>query len=120
MANVHHTIDYIELPVDDVAAARDFYASAFGWAFNDYGPDYAGIRAHDGEGEVGGLNGLSRDIVRGAGPLVLLYSDDLDATCAAVEAAGGTIVEPPAGFPGGRRLTFTDPAGNQLGVWATS
>ncbi len=31
-------------------------SSAFGWTFNDYGPDYAGIRSPDGEGEVGGLN----------------------------------------------------------------
>lgn len=115
----HHAIDYIELPVDDLAAARDFYAGAFGWTFNEYGRSYAGIRNRAGDGEVGGLNALPSDAVRGAGPLVLLYSDDLDATHDAVVAAGGAIVEPPAHFPGGRRFTFTDPAGNQLGVWAS-
>ena len=52
------------------------------------------------------------------GPLVLLYSADLDATVAAVEAAGGEVVEPPYAFPGGRRFHFRDPAGNELGVWA--
>ena len=56
MTHIHHAIDYIEINVTDLAAAKEFYAAAFGWAFNDYGPDYAGIRSPDGEGEVGGLN----------------------------------------------------------------
>ena len=41
--------------VTDLEATRAFYAAAFGWQFNDYGPSYAGIRGPDGE-EVGGLN----------------------------------------------------------------
>ena len=119
MTNIHHTIDYVELYVGGaLPATRAFYEQAFGWEFNDYGPEYAGIRWSDGEGEVGGLNG-SREPVRG-GPLVLLYSDDLDATADAVRAAGGEVVEGPYEFPGGRRLHFTDPAGNELGVWASS
>ncbi len=120
MTHTHHAIDYVELPVDDLAAARAFYTAAFDWAFNEYGPDYAGIRDASGDGEVGGLNGLAPHAARGAGPLVLLYSDDLDATLTAVKAAGGRIVDGPYEFPGGRRFTFTDPAGNELGVWATS
>jgi uncharacterized protein len=118
MTNIHHTIDYVELYVGDaLGPTKAFYEQAFGWAFNDYGPEYAGIRWRDGDGEVGGLN-AARSPVRG-GPLVLLYSDDLDATVAAVREAGGEIVEGPYGFPGGRRFHFTDPAGNELGVWAS-
>ena len=118
MAHTHHAIDYIEINVTDLAAAKEFYAAAFGWAFNDYGPEYAGIRSPDGEGEVGGLN-PSREPQVG-GPLVLLYSDDLDATVSAVESAGGRVLEGPYEFPGGRRFHFADPAGNELGVWAAS
>jgi predicted enzyme related to lactoylglutathione lyase len=51
---------------------------------------------------------------------VLLYSDDLDATVAAVKAAGGTVVKDPYEFPGGRRFHFTDPSGTELGVWSTA
>lgn len=116
MAHTHHAIDYIELNVADLAAAKEFYGSAFGWTFNDYGPDYAGIRSPDGDGEVGGLN-PARAPQRG-GPLVLLYSDDLDATVEAVLGAGGEVVESPYDFPGGRRFHFADPSGNELGVWA--
>ena len=116
MGHVHHAIDYVELAVGDLPAAKAFYTSAFGWAFNDYGPEYAGIRRSDGEGEVGGLSVVAEP--RPGGPLVLLYSEDLDATVAAVQAAGGSIVSGPYEFPGGRRFHFTDPSGNELGVWA--
>ena len=117
MSRTHHTIDYIEINVSDMATARAFYERAFGWAFNDYGPTYSGIRAASGDGEVGGLNGARTP--GPGGPLVLLFSDDLDATVSAVEAAGGTVTSRPYEFPGGRRFEFSDPSGNVLGVWAT-
>lgn len=113
-AHTHHTIDYIELSVNDLGAARRFYTAAFGWAFNDYGPDYAGIQ---GEGrEQGGLRLVQR--VGGGGPLVILFSKDLEASLASVRAAGGRVVLEPFPFPGGRRFEFEDPSGNRLAVWA--
>ena len=115
--HVHHTIDYIEIGVDDVGAAKAFYAGAFGWEFNDYGPEYAGIRQPGGTGEAGGLSGAGAR-PRG-GPLVLLWSADLDATVDAVTAAGGAVLEPIYPFPGGRRFHFSDPSGNELGVYGT-
>ena len=115
-AHQHHAIDYIELTVTDVAEAKRFYAAAFGWRFNDYGPDYAGIQ---GTGrEVGGLR--KDESVRAGGPLVVLYSRDLDATLAAVRGAGGKVVQDPYDFPGGRRFHFADPSGNELAVWAAT
>ncbi|WP_324274025.1 VOC family protein [Blastococcus brunescens] len=115
--HTHHAIDYVELTVPDLAAAKRFYADAFGWQFNDYGPSYAGIRTPSGDGEVGGLAQSDSPPAAG-GPLVLLFSADLDATVTAVEAAGGEVVQGPYAFPGGRRFHFRDPAGNELGVWA--
>lgn len=113
--HVHHTIDYVEINVTDLDGTKAFYAAAFGWAFNDYGPEHSGIRWVEGDGEVGGLN-ATRTPVRG-GPLVLLWSADLDTSLAAVVSAGGAVVEGPYDFPGGRRFHFTDPSGNELGVW---
>jgi len=115
---IPHSIDYVEIAVTDMQAAQDFYGRAFGWQFTAYGEGYAGIRtAAESEGEEAGGLALASE-VRGGGPLVLLYSDDLEATLAAVTAAGGRIVNGPYEFPGGRRFHFTDPAGNELGVWA--
>lgn len=118
MAPTHHTLDYVEIAAPDLPAAIDFYSRAFGWEFTQYGPGYAGIRRADGDGEVGGLS--AEGVPGTGGPLVLLFSADLDATVAAVVAAGGTVVNGPYNFPGGRRFHFHDPAGNELGVWAAA
>lgn len=115
MTHTHHTIDYVELSAPDVAAAKAFYTAAFGWSFNDYGPAYAGIRSADGSDEVGGLTAAATASPEGV--LALVYSDDVDASQRAVEAAGGTITDPVFEYPGGRRFHFTDPAGNRLGVY---
>ncbi|MBV1857955.1 MAG: VOC family protein [Nannocystaceae bacterium] len=113
-SHTHHAIDYIELSAPDLAAAKAFYGSAFGWEFNDYGPEYAGIRGTERE-----QGGIAKGEPKGqGGPLVILYSENLEATLKAVTAAGGTISVPPFEFPGGRRFHFTDPGGNELGVWS--
>jgi len=111
--HTHHAIDYIELSVTDVAEAKRFYGAAFGWQFNDYGPDYAGIQGDSRE--MGGL--AKSDSVQPGGPLVVLYSEDLEASVTAVKEAGGQIVKEIFEFPGGRRFQFSDPAGNELAVW---
>jgi predicted enzyme related to lactoylglutathione lyase len=110
----HHAIDYVEFTVRDLTEARRFYTSAFGWTFNDYGPEYAGIRGNNGE--VGGLRQTKH--LRLGGPLVVLYSDDLEASLSAVQVAGGRIVQDTFSFPGGRRFHFADPSGNELAVWS--
>ncbi|MFT3713237.1 MAG: VOC family protein [Archangium sp.] len=116
--HTHHAINYVELTVHDMKAARAFYAKAFGWEFADYGPEYSGIK---GEGREQG--GLTEDPkykgVRG-GPLIVLFSKNLDATVKSVKAAGGKIEKPPFEFPGGRRFHFLDPSGNELAVWSES
>lgn len=116
---VHHAINYIEFPVTDMATARAFFATAFGWEFNDYGPEYSGIREVAGEGEAGGLRLQAEQPKRG-GPLVILYSNDLEATLARVREAGGRIATEPFSFPGGRRFHLLDPSGNELAVWSES
>ncbi len=118
MTHHHHTIDYIEFSVRDLAEAKRFYGQAFGWSFSDYGPDYCGIQraAEQGGGEVGGMRS-DTEVVTG-GPLVVLYSADLEASVRAVGEAGGRIVREPFDFPGGRRFHFADPSGNELAVWS--
>ena len=111
---VHHAINYIELSVTDMDAAKAFYTAAFGWAFNDYGPGYQGI-VH-GDGESGGL--MLVDTVETGGPLVILYSSALEASRDSVAEAGGTIEKDVFSFPGGRRFEFLDPSGNRLAVWS--
>lgn len=112
----HHEINYIEFSVLDMEQTKRFFSEAFGWAFNDYGPEYAGIRKVDSELEAGGLRLV--DKVTTGGPLVILYSRNLEESLAAVQAAGGKISLEILSFPGGRRFQFLDPSGNELAVWS--
>lgn len=114
--NIHEQINYAEFPAKDMAAAKKFFNEVFGWTFNEYGPDYMDV--HD----VGLSLGFYRsDLVatyEKAGSLIVLFSDDLQATQAKIEQADGTITRPIFEFPGGRRFHFTDPNGNEYGVWS--
>jgi predicted enzyme related to lactoylglutathione lyase len=102
---------FIELPAADIGAARQFYASAFGWTLTDFGPSYACTMT--GDIDVG-LQGDMTEATRA--PLPVIAVDDLEAALVAVMTAGGIIVKPIFGFPGGRRFHFTDPNGNELAV----
>lgn len=104
-------LDYIEMsaPGGTLDSVKAFYSAAFGWSFTDYGPDYSAFA----EGLDGGFHTDSA-----TKPLPVLFSTDLERSLAAVEEAGGRIVRPIFDFPGGRRFHFTDPAGNELAVWA--
>jgi predicted enzyme related to lactoylglutathione lyase len=116
-SSMAHAIDYVELAVDDLEEAKAFYAKALGWAFNDYGPDYAGIKdPTKPDDEFGGLNPHPASS-RGDGVVALARTDDAEADLASVLAAGGRITVELHEYPGGRRFMFADPWGNVLGVY---
>ncbi len=105
-------IDYIELHVNAVPAAKKFYSDAFGWNFQDWGPEYASFEHANLAGGI-----TSGESSTTGAPLVILHASKLEAALARVEKAGGKIVKPIFSFPGGRRFHFTDPAGNELAIW---
>ncbi len=99
---------YLELPTRDRAAAKSFYAQAFGWTFTDFGPDYAATMSGDTD------IGLDAAPDRVAAPLPVIEVEDLEAAQDAVVQAGGTITVPIFAFPGGRRFHFRDVDGHEL------
>lgn len=113
MTSTHHHFNYIELAATDIEAMKTFYGSVFGWTFQDWAPTYASIH---GAGVEGGMEMGERKPSRD-GTLVILHSNDLEASEAAVKAAGAEISVPIFSFPGGRRFHFIDPSGNELAVW---
>lgn len=102
-------LNYVELPVGDVAGGKAFYGRVFGWSFTDFGPDYAATTT--GDVDVG-LNGDADHAT--AQLLPVIQVDDLEAVLADVVAAGGTVTLPIFAFPGGRRFHFRDPQGHEL------
>jgi uncharacterized protein len=106
-------IDYVELGAMDLAPVKRFYGDVFGWQFTDYGPAYTSFA----DGRLSGGFRQTDAVARG-GPLVVIFTTDLEAMQKKVHDAGGRIVQPIFSFPGGRRFHFTDPAGNELAVWS--
>ena len=114
----HHAINYVEFATTDIEKTKQVYGKAFGWTFQDWGPDYISF-SKAGAGVDGGFRKVESGAEPGAAaPLVVLYSRDLKATEDAVVAAGGTIMVPTFEFPGGRRFHFSDGGGNVLAVWS--
>ncbi len=113
--NEHEKINYVEFPAKDLESTKTFFAKAFGWSFVEYGPEYM---AFSDEGLDGGFykSEVSATSAKGSA-LIVFYSEDLGATLAKIENAGGTIIKPIFSFPGGSRFHFTDPNGNEFAVW---
>lgn len=112
----HEKLDYVEFPARDLDATKVFFQKAFGWTFDDYGPNYC---AFGDQGLDGGFYRSELVARRDAGSaLLVFFSADLEATQAKVIAAGGVIVTPTFAFPGGRRFHFTEPSGNEFAVWS--
>ena len=114
--NQHHKINYIEIPVKALASSKAFFNQVFGWEFVDYGDDYAAII---GAGINGGLYVSEHSVSADMGSvLVVLYSDDLVKSQAAIESAGGSIKTPTFEFPGGHRFHFNDGNENEYAIWS--
>ncbi|MFK7802472.1 MAG: VOC family protein [Anaerolineae bacterium] len=116
--NQHEKLNYVEIPAKDIPATKTFFETAFGWRFEDYGPDYTTFYSAE-SGLDGGF--FKSDLVVSADNgsiIVIFYSQELDGTQAKVESAGGKIIRETFEFPGGRRFHFTDPSGNEFAVWS--
>ena len=112
---------WYELMTTDPDAATKFYGEVVGWKIGESIPgdqDYRMIGRNDG-GFAGGVLGLSDEMQKhGARPIWLGYFgvDDVDATVAKVEAAGGKALMPAFDIPQGRIAMVADPQGNPFYV----
>lgn len=111
---------WYELMTTDPDAAAAFYGDVVGWKIAGHsapaaggGVDYRMIGRDDG-GNAGGVLGLSPEMTEGgARPCWLgyLYTSDVDATAAAIEADGGRTIMPASDLPVGRIAMMADPGG---------
>jgi hypothetical protein len=108
---------WADLAAPDVRAAQDFYGAVLGWSFTDTGEEYGGyVMAEVNGSSVAGI-GPQQD---GSPNVWTLYlaADDVEATAAAVTAAGGQVVLPPTAVGDqGRMIIAADPSGGTFGVW---
>lgn len=121
-------IVHFEIPVDDLARAKGFYGSIFGWGLDDVpGMDYTMVRtvAVDEQQiptEPGAINGgMMQRSDRTPSPVITIDVVSIDDALKQVEANGGAVVQPRTEIPGmGAFAYFTDTEGNTLGLWETA
>jgi predicted enzyme related to lactoylglutathione lyase len=112
-------IAHFHFDADDLARARRFYETVFGWRFRPWGPpEYFMIAT--GEDASAGIHGSMARRPRGHGAGAggfecTIAVDDVDAIAKAVTAAGGEITMPRNVIHGvGEHIQFRDTEGNTV------
>jgi hypothetical protein len=104
----------------DPTVATTFYGAVFGWTAEEPNPEFGGYRNFQLDGvPVAGLMQSSPEM--GGPPNVwsaYLAVADADATVAAAEAAGGTVMAPTMAVGDlGTMAVIVDPGGAVIGMW---
>lgn len=108
-------ICYIEMPALDIARSSEFYSKIFGWKTRVRGD--GALAFDDATGEVSGTWVRGRRASGEPGLLIYIMVDDAFATCKAITAAGGTIVQAIGADAPEITARFRDPGGNVLGLY---
>ena len=92
---------YVEFSTRNITETKKFFTLVFGWAFEDYGPEYS---AFSGEGLDGGFFQSDKfSSTNNGAALIIFFSDNLEETLIKVQHFGGDIIRDIFSFPGGRR-----------------
>ena len=118
------TPNWVDVQTTDTNAAKQFYGSLFGWTFVDYPIDEANglyySMATMRDLDVAAVAPLGEQAAAGVPPHWNSYVsvDDVDATTAKVEGAGGTVMAPPFDvMEAGRMSVVQDPTGAVVLLW---
>jgi len=116
---------HFEIPADNLARAKKFYSTVFGWSLDEF-PDMEYTIARTVESdqngmpkEPGAINGgmLQRqDPVKA--PVITISVDNMDQAAATIEKNGGKMIRPKMAVGDmGFAAYFKDTEGNVVGLW---
>ena len=105
----HHKIDYVEFSSPNPDATRSFFASVFGWQFEEF-KNYLAFHGAGLEGGIYRSEQVGR--VDSGRPLVVFYSLDIAASERLVCQHGATVVTPLLPSRAGR--DFTSPSRQEM------
>jgi predicted enzyme related to lactoylglutathione lyase len=108
-----HPVVHFEIGCKDKQKTSDFYSSVFGWVI-DSGPMGA-IDTGSAEGIPGHVAALGHEPHQFTH--FYIETDDVPASLAKVQAAGGKVIVPPVPIPTGTFAWFADIEGNIVGLW---
>jgi len=112
-------VAHFAIHADDCERAKAFYETVFGWTFEPWGPPEF-WRIHTTPDGVHGALQKRREALEGTGMRgfeCTVAVEDVAATVAAIEKAGGTVTMPPFEIEGvGTLAMFRDTEGNVAGA----
>lgn len=110
---------WVDLAVDDLDRAFDFYSTLLGWEIQRGGPEVGGYSlAQVGGRPVAGIGPKMGGTETPTAWTTYFASEDADRTAADITAAGGTVLMGPMDVMDlGRMIVAADPGGGVFGVW---
>ncbi len=111
---------WVDLSTTDADAARDFYASLFGWDLDvSEDPQYGGYAtAKLGDQSVAGIGPKQEGDQSPTAWSLYIGTEDIVALAREVQEAGGTVIAPPFDVGDqGRMAVFIDPSGAFISGW---
>lgn len=120
---------HFELPADDIARAKKFYGSIFGWELEDYpmpdGSQYVGVRTvavdektrlpKEADAINGGIVPRSKENNM---PILAINVSSIDEYVKKIEKGGGKVVRPKMNVMDmGYYAYVEDTEGNVIGLW---
>ncbi|HUG83423.1 MAG TPA: VOC family protein [Euzebya sp.] len=109
-------VTWFEVHTPDPTRSKTFYGQLFGWTFNDEVPGYSTVLLGDAAPIGGGI--ASTGPAHRPMTVFNIQVPDVQASCDAVEGAGGKVAMPPQTTPDGLHFAYlTDPDGSTFGVW---
>jgi predicted enzyme related to lactoylglutathione lyase len=112
----HGKICYLEIPANKAEDAGAFYTRIFGWKVRQRGD---GNLAFDDSGGVSGTWVKESDRTPDETTRVYIMVDSITATLTEIQQAGGKVLTPrkEIGPKMGAFAVFTDPVGNEFGLY---
>jgi predicted enzyme related to lactoylglutathione lyase len=106
---------HVEFKSANFTRTSAFYARVFNWKTEQNGSgSYMKLEGADAPS----AGWVRADLVQSPGPVAFLTVDDLAATLAEIESAGGRVLVRSLPFAGGGEIAlFADPDDNVLGLW---
>jgi predicted enzyme related to lactoylglutathione lyase len=112
----HGKICYLEIPANSAEDSARFYSEIFGWKVRERGD---GSVAFDDSGGVSGTWVKQADRKPDERTQTYIMVDSIAESLKLIERAGGRVVTPRTeiGSSMGAFAAFTDPAGNEFGLY---
>lgn len=121
-------IVHFEIPFDDVARAKKFYSSIFGWNLQDWpmpdGSTYVGVHTTPIDEKTrmplkpGAINGgMTKRTKNVPAPVFAVHVKSIDDTAKKMEAEGGKVMMPKTDLGMGFYAYVKDCEGNVIGLW---